>query len=89
MGYQTAEYQKARVIDYIARYKEEHNAYPRRQQIADELDISLAYAVELTRQLANEGIIKTSPPWDKNNKQWTVIVGLKRGAAQSAIKVIS
>lgn len=83
------DYQKARVVRFLYLFHQEYGYYPRRIDIAEALDVSVIYAIKLVRLLADEGIIKTSPPWKKNKRQWTTIQGLKRGAAQSAIKELS
>lgn len=86
--YETGNYQKARIVEFVSEYKKQNKGYPRRREIAEALDFSLSYALQLIRQMADEGTIKTSPPWDKKSKQWTTIVGLKRGAVQSASRVL-
>jgi SOS-response transcriptional repressor LexA len=88
MVYEKGEYQKARIIEYIHDYHQQTKSYPRRREIAEALGFSLSYALQLIRQMAEEGTIKTQPPWDRKLKQWTVIVGLKRGAVPSAKRVL-
>lgn len=89
MVYEKGEYQKARIIEYIHDYHQKTKSYPRRREIAEALGFSLSYSLQLIRQMAEEGTIKTQPPWDRKLKQWTVIVGLKRGAVLSAKQVLS
>lgn len=88
MVYETGDVQKAKIVEFVDEYKKKNKGYPRRREIAEALGISLSYALQLIIQMANEGTIKTSPPWNRNKKQWTTITGLKKGAVPFAKRVL-
>jgi DNA-binding MarR family transcriptional regulator len=90
MGYNVkGEYHRARIVIFLHEYHKRTGGYPKRREIADALNISLTYALILVRKMVEEGIIKTSPPWNKKSTRWTTIAGLRRGSVPFARRVIS